>query len=155
AAPARRQLRPGRRADPGHRPGAAAALARHRHPVAPARTAPPAALVHLATPPPAPRPPSPPALECLRRDNTMITTKYSCRIGAVEGSVIVDPALDLGVDLLSQAEQVRATAAVEVPVPDLLSFRLLRRDADGRGEAGEIAPWPLGQAAPEGAAEEI
>jgi hypothetical protein len=33
----------------------------------------------MAAPPPAPRPPSPPALECLRRDNTMITTNYSCR----------------------------------------------------------------------------
>ena len=33
----------------------------------------------LATPPPAPRPPSPPTLERLRRDNTMITTNYSCR----------------------------------------------------------------------------
>ena len=33
-----------------------------------------AALVHLATLPPAPRPPSPPALERLRRDDTMITT---------------------------------------------------------------------------------
>jgi hypothetical protein len=41
--------------------------------------APPAALVRLATPPPAPRPPSPPPLERLRRDNTMITTNYSCR----------------------------------------------------------------------------
>ena len=39
----------------------------------------PAALVGLATPPPAPRPPSPPTLERLRRDNTMITTNYSCR----------------------------------------------------------------------------
>ena len=51
-----------------------------RDPAAPARPAPPAALVGLATPPPAPRPPSPPALERLRRDNTMITTNYSCRI---------------------------------------------------------------------------
>ena len=80
ATPARGRLRPGRRADPGHRPGAAAAPARHRHPAAPARPGPPAALVGLATPPPAPRPPSPPTLERLRRDNTMITTNYSCRI---------------------------------------------------------------------------
>jgi hypothetical protein len=29
---------------------------------------------------PAPRPPSPPTLERLRRGNTMITTNYSCRI---------------------------------------------------------------------------
>ena len=71
---ARCQLRPGRRADPGHRPGAAAAPARHRHPATPARPGPPPALVGLATPPPAPRPPSPSTLERLRRDNTMITT---------------------------------------------------------------------------------
>jgi hypothetical protein len=40
---------------------------------------PPAALVSLATPPPAPRPPSPSTLERLCRDNTMITTNFSCR----------------------------------------------------------------------------
>ena len=73
ATPARGRLRPGRRADPDHRPGAAAAPARHRHPAAPARPGPPAALVGLATPPPAPRPPSPPTLERLCRDNTMIS----------------------------------------------------------------------------------
>ena len=50
------------------------------HPAAPARPGTPAALVHLATPPPAPRLPSPSTLERLRRDNTMITTNYSCRI---------------------------------------------------------------------------
>ena len=69
------------------------------------------------------------------------------QLGAVEGSVIVDPALDLGIDLPGQAGQVRAAAAVEVPVPDLLAFRLLRLGADGRGEASEIAsaaPWPGG-----------
>ena len=70
------RLRPGRRADPGHRPGAAAALAGHRHPTAPARPAPPAALAGLAAP--APRPSSPSTLERPRRDNTMITTNYSC-----------------------------------------------------------------------------
>ena len=75
--------------------------------------------------------------------------------GAVEGSVIVDPAPDLRVDLVREAGQVRAAAAVEVPVPDLLAFRLLRRGADGRGEAREIASAALGQAAPEGIAEEI
>jgi hypothetical protein len=79
ATPARRQLRPGRRAHPDHRPGTAAAAARHGHPAAPARSHPSAALVGLATPAPAPRPPSPPTPERLRRDNAMITTNYSCR----------------------------------------------------------------------------
>jgi hypothetical protein len=77
------------------------------------------------------------------------------QLGAVEGPVIVDPALDLRIDLLSEAGQVLAAAAVEVPVPDLLAFRLLRRGADGRGKAGEIPSSPLGQAPPEGVAEEI
>ena len=67
ATPARRQLRPGRRADPDHCSGTAATPARHPHPITPARPGAPAALV--ATPPSAPRPPSPPTLERLRRDN--------------------------------------------------------------------------------------
>ena len=57
------------------------------------------------------------------------TPCQEAQLGAVEGSVIVDPALDLGVDFLRQAEQVRAAAAIEVPVPYLLAFRLLRRGA--------------------------
>jgi len=77
------------------------------------------------------------------------------QLGAVEGSVIVDPALDLGIDLPGQTGQVRATTAVEVPGPDLPAFRLLRLGADGRTEASEVASWPLGQAAPEGVTEEI
>ena len=77
------------------------------------------------------------------------------QLGAVEGSVIVDPAPDLRVDLVREAGQVRAAAPVEVPVPDLLAFRLLRLAADGRVEASEIASRPLGEAAPEGVAEEI
>jgi hypothetical protein len=46
----------GRRADPGYRRGAGAAPVRYRHRAAPARLGPPAALVGLVTPPPAPRP---------------------------------------------------------------------------------------------------
>ncbi len=61
------------------------------------------------------------------------------QLGAVEGPVIVDPALDLRIDLLSEAGQVLAAAAVEVPVPDLLAFRLLRLAADRRGKAGSTA----------------
>jgi hypothetical protein len=85
--PARGWRRPGRGTDPGHRPGAAAAPARHRHPAAPARPGAPAALVGLATPPSLPRPPSPPALERLRRGNTMIS-RVGCtarsRIGRID-----------------------------------------------------------------------
>src|SRR5690349_24612708 len=53
------------------------------------------------------------------------------QLGAVEGSVIVDPAPHLRVDRLGEAGQVRATAAVEVPGPDLLAFRFPRLAADG------------------------
>jgi hypothetical protein len=70
------------RPDPGHHPGTAAAAARHGHPATPARPGPPPALVDLATPPPAPGPASPPTLERLRRDCSMITTNYSRRICA-------------------------------------------------------------------------
>jgi hypothetical protein len=57
------------------------------------------------------------------------TPCQEAQLGAIEGPVIVDPALDLGIDLLGQAEQVRATAAVEVPVPDLLAFRSCSRSS--------------------------
>ena len=59
--------------DPDHRPGTAAAPARHRHSATPARQGPPPALVHLTTPPPAPRPPGPPTLERLRRTGSDVT----------------------------------------------------------------------------------
>ena len=72
------------------------------------------------------------------------------QLGAVEGSVIADPAPDLGVDLPGETGQVRATAAVEVPVPDLLAFRLLRLGTDSRAETGEIPVLALGQAPLEG-----
>src|SRR5215471_9268239 len=77
------------------------------------------------------------------------------QLGAVEASVVVDPAPHLRVDRLGEAGQVRATAAVEVPGPDLGADRFSRLVADGRGETGEVASWPLGKAAPEGVAEEI
>src|ERR1035437_1719670 len=62
---------------------------------------------------------------------------------------------DLGVDFLSEAEQIRATATVEVPGSDLLADRLLRLGADSRREAHEQASRALGQAAPEGIAQEV
>src|SRR5436190_9394521 len=77
------------------------------------------------------------------------------QLGAVEGSVIVDPAPHLRIDRLGEAGQVRATAAVEMPGPDLAAFRLSRLAADGRGEAGEVASRAAGKAPPEGVAEEV
>jgi len=53
-----------------------------RHRAAPAGQGAPAALVGLATPSPASRPRSSQTLEFLRRNSTMITTNYSCRITA-------------------------------------------------------------------------
>ncbi len=43
------------------------------------------------------------------------------QLGAVEGSVVADPAACPRVDLLGEAGQVRPTATVEVPRPDLLT----------------------------------
>lgn len=70
------------------------------------------------------------------------------QLGAIEGPVVVDPASHLGIDLLGEPGQVRATATVEVPGPDLATFRLLRRDAHGRQEAHEEPIPALGQASP-------
>ena len=73
-APGRRQLRPGRGTDPITVPELLRSCATRSSGHPGAIGPPPAELAGLATPPPAPRPPSPPALEHLRRDNTMITT---------------------------------------------------------------------------------
>ena len=42
------------------------------------------------------------------------------QLGAVEDPVIADPASHLRVDLLGEAGQIRPTATIEVPCPDLL-----------------------------------
>ena len=60
------------------------------------------------------------------------------QLGAVEGPVVVDPAPDLGVDFQGEGGQVRSTATIEVPVPDLLADRFLRPNTYGRGEAHKI-----------------
>ena len=51
------------------------------------RHRPPAAPVHLAASPPAPRPPGPSTLERLRRGSTMITTNHSCRNSTRHGEL--------------------------------------------------------------------
>ncbi|MFT7648732.1 MAG: hypothetical protein ACI8Y4_003484 [Candidatus Poriferisodalaceae bacterium] len=73
--------------------------------------------------------------------------------GAVEGSVVVDPASDLGVDPLGESGQVRSAATVEVPVPDLLADRFVRLGAHGWCEAHEEPVPATDQATPEGVAE--
>jgi hypothetical protein len=77
------------------------------------------------------------------------------QLGAVEGSVVVDPAPHLRVDVLGEAGQGRPTATVEVPGSNLLAFRLLRLGAHGRCEAHEVAVRAAGLAAPEGVAEVV
>ena len=77
------------------------------------------------------------------------------QLGAVEDPVIADPASHLRVDLLGEAGQIRPTATIEVPCPDLLADSLGRLDTDGRGEAHEVASPAFGQAPPEGVAEEV
>ena len=56
------------------------------------------------------------------------------QLGAVEGPGIADPASHLRVDLLGEAGQIRPTATIEVPCPDLLADRLGRLDTDGRAK---------------------
>jgi len=77
------------------------------------------------------------------------------QLGAVEDPAIADPAAHLRVDLLREAGQIRPTATIEVPCPDLLADSLGRLDTDCRGEAHEVASPAFGQAPPEGVAEEI
>jgi hypothetical protein len=109
---------------------------------------------------PLPRPDwfAPQSFELLHGPSKEVLVDAQCQVvqlGAIESSVIVDPASDLGVDFLSEAEQIRATATVEVPGSDLLADRLLRLGADSRREAHEQASRALGQAAPEGIAQEV
>ena len=66
----RRRLRPIEHPDLGF----------YRHPLAPPRQGPPRRLDPLATPPPVPRPPGPPALARLRGQAAATVTNYNCRI---------------------------------------------------------------------------
>jgi hypothetical protein len=146
ATPARRRPRPGRRADPGHRSGATAAPARHRHPATPARPGPPAALVGLATSPPAPLPPSPSTLERLRRDDTMITTNYSCRIRqrTAHGSAAPHRPGGQGANPGTQFEETRWTRARAVtstaPCPALARFEPCRPSSANSGPMSTARP---------------
>ena len=92
-------------------------------------------------------------LELVRGPASQVLVDTPCeeaQLGAVEGSVIVDPAPHDRVDLPGDAGQVLAGSTTEMPGSDLEALGLLRRGRDGRAEAGKIAIWPLGQAAPEG-----
>ena len=59
------------------------------------------------------------------------------QLGAVEGSVVADPAAQLRIDFGGESGQVRSAATVQVPGPDLLPDRLLRLGADRGCEACE------------------
>jgi hypothetical protein len=75
------------------------------------------------------------SLELLHGPSDQMLVDAPCdeiQLGAIEGSVIVDPASDLGIDAPGEVGQVRTAATVEVPVPDLLALRLLRLGTDGR-----------------------
>jgi hypothetical protein len=115
-------------------------------------------LASSVQPVPGPGEPAPESLELLHGPSNEVlvdVARKGVQPGAIEGPVVVDPASDLGVDVLGEAGQVRSAAAFEVPVPDLLVHRLSRFPADGRVEAHEVAPWSLDPAAPEGVAEEV
>src|SRR5215207_4141698 len=77
------------------------------------------------------------------------------QLGAVEGSVVVDPASHLRIEILGETGQVRARATFEVPGPNLQAFRLLRLDAHGGLEAHEVAPSATSETTPEGITEEV
>ena len=93
------------------------------------------ALLFLTQPVPCQlRPPSQ-SLELLHGPPDQMLVDASCeeiQLGAIEGSVVVDPASDLGIDGLGEVGQVRTAATVEVPVPDLFALRLLRLGTHGR-----------------------
>src|SRR5215831_17243861 len=72
------------------------------------------------------------------------------QLGAIEGSVVVDPASGHRVDIGGQAGQVRPAAAADMPGPDLLPDRLARFAADGRHEPREVPVLAFEQAPPEG-----
>jgi hypothetical protein len=76
--------------------------------------------------------------------------RYGVQLGAVERSVVVDPAANLSIDAPGKARQIRSAATVEVPVPDLFADRLLRLGADGWRKAHKEPLPTLGQASPEG-----
>jgi hypothetical protein len=77
------------------------------------------------------------------------------QLGTVERSVIVDPAPHLSVNLTSETNEARATATVEVPVPDLLADRLLRLGANGWRETHKVPVPTPSPASPKGVAEEV
>ena len=98
------------------------------------------------------------SFELLHRPSNDVFVDAHCdrgQLGAVEGSVVVDPASDLGVDGPGESGQVRSAATVEVPVPDLLSDRFVRLGAHGWCGAHEEPIPATDQATPEGVAEKI
>src|SRR5258708_11744966 len=109
-------------------------------------------------PPPAPLGLAAQPIVLLHGSSDQLLVDAQCdeiQLGAVEGSVVADPASDLGVDLPGEVGQVRVTATAEVPGPDLLADRLGRLGAHGRVEAHEQALPAEYRAPPEGVAEEI
>src|SRR5439155_12310229 len=115
-------------------------------------------LASSVQPGPGPGELAPESLELVHGPSDEVLVDVACegvQRGAEEGSVVVDPASDLWVDVLGEAGQARSTATVEVPVPDLFVDRLSCLAAHGRVEADEVAVLPLDHATPEGVAEEV
>src|SRR5665213_2079786 len=109
---------------------------------------------------PCPRPLgfAPQSFELLHCPSDQMLVDAHCnglQLGAIEDPVIVDPTSHLGIDLPSESGQVRAAAAIEAPVPDLLVDRLGRIGTDGRIEAHEEPLLAEHRAPPEGVAEEV
>ena len=102
--------------------------------------------------------PAPQSFELAHRPSNQVLVDALCeevQLGAVKAPVVADPAPYLRIDILSETGQIRPAPTPEVPVPDLLSYRLPRLGAHGRIEAHKVASRTLDQACPEGIAEEI
>src|SRR5205814_2484190 len=77
------------------------------------------------------------------------------QLGAIEGSVIADPAAHLRVYLPGETGQVLGGAAPEMPRPDRMADRLSCRRREGWSEAHEAASRSSSQTSSEGVAQEV
>ena len=75
------------------------------------------------------------------------------QLGAIEGSVVAEPATHLRIDFRRDAGQVRRAAAPKMPCPDRLAERSSSRGRDGWREANEVASRSARLTSPEGIAE--
>jgi hypothetical protein len=79
-------------------------------------------------PGPGPCWPVPETLELVHGPSDQMLVDAPCdeiQLGAIEGSVVVDPASDLRIDVRSEPGQIQPSAHPEMPAPNLLTNSLL------------------------------